>query len=237
MPIQDEKFVNVYNENFFVVTVRTHTRSFVFKPKTETFTAVYPMTWEEVMFLNSNTNTFTKGLLSFGSRQEEAMEALNNFNWKDIISNEEFESIIRKPTVEGLNRIVAISDPVTFERLRGVFYSLKNMDTDLSSRVEKIIDERFKEIQNGRSTTRIQITPSRVDAMVTHEDVGKIKEQNNTLNAEVADLKLQLEKMMELMRQMSDKDSNKLDEPVEPVDDEAEFEKPKRRSTSKKTAP
>lgn len=226
MSIQDEKFIKVYNKNNFVVSVTSREKPYVFAPIRDGVATMIPMTWEEIAYIHSSSSAFQRGLLCFeDDKQEEAMETLGIMNWRDIISNDEFEEIVKNPTADGVQKILAITEMSTFERLRGIFYSLKNAGYDMSTRIEKIIEERFKELLNGKITSRIVVTPKNL-APVSHEDMSDIKAKNEQLNAELEALKAQMAMLMSSMASTT----------AAPAEAEAEPVAAKKPTTRKKAA-
>ena len=112
------------------------------------------------------------------------------FDWKDILTNKEIEDILLNPTLEGLQKLINISDDSTFERVRGILVKIKNSNSyDLSNRVINVIEARHKELQRRIAKTQIVLQP---------RDVSSSKIENE----EVKDLKTQLAEMQKMMAQM-----------------------------------
>ena len=186
----DDK-ISVLNYNEFSVISPSSSRTYSFEPATEGIPSLNPMPFSDIEYINSQSNAFRTGLLFFKEdQQEDIYNELKIFDWKEILTNREIEDILLNPTLEGLQKLINISDDSTFERVRGILVKIKNSNSyDLSNRVINVIEARHKELQRRIAKTQIVLQP---------RDVSSSKIENE----EVKDLKAQLAEMQKMMTQM-----------------------------------
>ena len=80
-------------------------------------------------------------------------------DWENILTDEEIRDIILNPTPEGVKKIIAITNPAMFERVRGIFIQLKNTNMyDISMRIATVINERYKELYRGQRNSAIKVS-------------------------------------------------------------------------------
>lgn len=213
--MQTDNKIVVLNYNEFSVIAPASSRTYTFEPAVDGIPSLNPMPFSDVEFINSQSNAFRTGLLFFKKEQEEEIyNELKIFNWKEILTNKEIENILLNPTMEGLQKIINITDDSTFERVRGILVKIKNSNSyDLSNRVINVIEARHKELQ--RRITKTQI-------VLQARDVSS----SNIESEEVNDLKNQLAEMKKMMAEfMQNQASNSQKEEVEEVvEEQAEVE-------------
>lgn len=231
MAIKDMKTINLLNYNENVVTVSTRHDSYTIEPAIDSETpTVFPLTLDEIIFVNGNSAAFKSGILRFPKDIEQEMyeEYLRIPNWEDLLTIKEIETIIISPTVEGLNKLINIKDSGIFDMVRGVFTRLKNTtDNDISLRVQDIIKARSEELRRGIRNTEIVIKPKDATVSVASNEVDSLKKQNDELRAQMENMQKMMEQMM-AMQGNSDtaKDKNT---------DETENIQPKKAGRPKKT--
>lgn len=207
--IKDMKTINLLNYNENVVVVSTKHDSYAIEPAIDSETpTILPLNLEEILYINGNSAAFKSGILRFPEEIEKEIyeDHLRIPNWKDLLTIKEMEDIILRPTMEKLVRLVGIKDVGTFDRLRGVFTRLKNTtNSDISMRVERIINARSDELRRGIRNTEIVIKPKDTASAIQNEEVDAIKEQNIALQRQMNQMQKLMEKM--LASQSSNTDS------------------------------
>lgn len=231
MAIKDMKTINLLNYNENVVTVSTRHDSYAIEPAIDSKTpTVFPLTVDEIIYINGNSVAFKNGILRFPKdiEQEVYENLLNIHNWRDLFTIEEIEDIILSPTVEKLNKLVGIKDSGIFDMVRGVFTRLKNTpDKDISLRVQDIIKARSEELRRGIRNTEIVIKPKDATIPVASDEVDSLKKQND-------ELRTQMENMQKMMEQMMAMQSNS-DIAKDKNTDGTENAQPKKAGRPKKT--
>lgn len=198
MITQAEK-INVlnYNENKVSVMV-SPTESFTFEPSVDgEIPSVIPMTFEQIRYAN-NYNTFRGGFLFFDkTKEKEIYEELGIANWEDILNNKEIRDILLSPSYEGLKKIIDIKDSAVFERVRAVFHKLKAEGTsDISVRVQQIINTRYKELQNKKVNTSIMLEKKDIVQSVPNKEVESLKAENKAMQEQLANMQAMMEKLL-----------------------------------------
>jgi hypothetical protein len=232
MTINENKLINVLNYNENPVAIKTHVREYLCQASENNNPSITPLTFSEIESLNSNSNAFKIGTLRFPSEIEaEVYEALRITDWEEILTNKDIEDIVLHPSLSGLTKLIAINNVQLFERVRGVFFSLKNTNQyDISTRVEKIVVARYKELCNRQIKTGIVLSTKDTNTTVPSEEVSALKEQNNVLQEQM----IQMQKMMKQMMAMQT--ANTTQQTDEKVIEEAVNVEPKKagRPPSKK---
>lgn len=207
MSIRDRKSINVLNYNDNTIIISTKTDGYAIPPCSNDVPSTLPLTFDEIAFVNSHSDVFKTGLLRFeDGLEKEVYDELKIVNWKSILTNGEIENILLNPSVDGLSKIVAITNVADFDRVRCAFTRLKNAKTyDVSMRVESIVNERDSELRRGVRNTGILIKASDTEKMIQVEDVNE--------------LKAQLKAMQEMMNQMM---ANQVSAPKDDVVKQAE---------------
>ena len=115
---------------------------------------------------------------------------LNIANWENILTNNEIKEILLNPTIEGLQKIIDITNVSIFDRVKTIFVSLKeNTDNDISNRVIKIMETREQEFKRGIYKSQIVLKPKDVpEKTVSNDEINAIKEQNTMLMEQLAEM-------------------------------------------------
>lgn len=200
MSVDTTKLINVLNYNMNPVAIKTHVKEYLCNPaENEESPSINPLSVSEIESLNSTTNAFKIGTLRFPENIEKEMyeEVLRIVDWKNILTNEQIKDIILHPTVEGLSKFIEIKNVSLFERVRGIFFLLKNSNQyDISNRVEAIVLRRFKELSNQQVKTSIQLTSKDSNTSIPNEEVVALKEQNQAMQSQMEAMQKMMEQMM-----------------------------------------
>lgn len=166
---------------------------------------------------------FRTGALVFDENiNEEIFTALNIPDWKETIWREsDIEDMLIHPTVEQLNRVIAVRDITTIERIRGKMTHFINTGKyGISNRVIALINERYSEIQRGILRSKYSVTQEDAGVSVETVENQRLKEQNDELAKKLEEMQKMMSKLME--------EKTTEDEDVIPT------EKPKRATRAKK---
>lgn len=189
--------------------VQAQTRSVLFEAASDGIPTIDHFTFQEIEFINSRSGVFRRGELRFEEdKEEEIFDLLHYPEWKKtLLSENDIKNLVMIPNKDNAERIISIKDNNTIERIRGVMNSLINQQVDVSTKMKNIINERFKEIRNGKIKSDIV--------------VGKIESPTVSVE-EVDSLKEQLANMQKLMEKMMSQEKT-----TEVVKNEVEPEKTK----------
>lgn len=195
--IKSDNKINVlsYNRHQFTVPVSPN-EYYTFKASVnDNVPSVIPMTIEQIKYVN-NGIAFKGGFLFFEKDVEEDMYKLLNINdWEYILNDFEIENIILNPTEDGLKKLIAIQEVVVFDRVKSISFKLNRLGNyDISTRVNKLIETRYKELQAGKIYSNILIEKRDID---NSKNLMQLEEENKTIKSELMECKKMLELLMQ----------------------------------------
>lgn len=207
----DTQNINVlnYNENeVFVDSAREHYKFNASRDgKTPT---IISMSLSELQYIASNTDIIVTGWLTFDDDvKEEIYKELRINNWKDILSNEDIKDILTKPTMEGLQKLIDIENQTYFDRVRITMFKLMSDGIDITTKVSRIVNQRYDELQKRQRKSSIILTKK--DTTVSADKVKELSEQNASLQSQLDEMKKMMEQMMAMQTasQVENKVENK----------------------------
>lgn len=150
--------------------------------------AEQPFSLDEIVEINSICGCFKLGLLRFEEEYEaEIYELLRIHNWRDIMTDAQIEDILLHPTLDTLQKIIDIKEPLYFERVRGIYTGLKSVAADVPGKVDMVIQERSREFMKKVTTSSIQLVPKAEESAemeALKEQMAKMQEQMAALVAD-----------------------------------------------------
>ena len=177
-----------------------------------------PLSFDEIAVINSKSQVFKIGILRFDPQYEaELYEALNIPHWKEIMTQEQVEECLLNPSMESMQKILNIENEAYFERVRGAMISLRNRGMDITTKVERMIEQRHEELSRRQRKTSIKLVPHEEDAPVPSQ-------------AEFDAMKQQLAEMQAMMAKMLDAQANDSD-----ATSETQEERPAIKNQTKKS--
>lgn len=198
--IEKSKIINVLNYNENPVCIKTHQKEYTCPIGSDSSPSITPLEFSEVESLNSGSPVFKIGTLFLECSDIETSELykdLRMFDYDKILKNADIENILINPSLSGLTKLIEIKSVMYFERVRGIFHSLKNSNQyDISTRVEKIINTRYKELCNKQLNTKIVLSAKDAVSKVSAEEVGDLKKQNESLQKQMENMQKMMEQMM-----------------------------------------
>lgn len=195
--VMEKKFIDVLNCDDNVVTISSlNGKGYTFEPGSVEEPCVIPIPPEEIMYMNSTCSAFKNGVLRF--RPEEQNEVFKAIGVKgdDVLFVEDIDEAILNPTVENLQRMIGIKDGAQFERIRGRFYRMTNAGEDLSTKVKRLIDERYKELRAGKRNSELSVVPATKPADNVQAELETAKNQMAEMQKQVQALVAQVQAMM-----------------------------------------
>lgn len=203
MSIRNKNDIRVYSELPFQINLVGQHRDYIWPACKDNEPTMNFVDWSDIEYAHSRGNLFSSGLLVFDeSEREEIYRELRIRDWQNKVWYEkDIVDAIENPTLEKMQRIIDIKDPLTFERIRGKVVNYTNLNKNISQKVVSIVNARYRELTTGVMNSKITIRPADVEPSVSVE--------------EVADLKRQLAQMQKLMEQMAMNNANAQNESVE----------------------
>lgn len=191
MSIKENVSIPVYNYNESNICIPTNISTHILPPAVDGVPSVDYLSFAEINYINGISDCFRTGLVRFDDKdKEEIYTALGFANWESILTNDEIKDILLNPTIDGLQKIIDVTNASIFDRIRTIFVSLKeNTDNDISNRVIKIMETRELEFKRGIYKTQIVLKPKDVsEKPVSNDEINAIKEQNAMLMAQLAEM-------------------------------------------------
>ena len=190
----DTQNINVLNYNENEVFVEKYKFSASRDGKTP---SIVTMSLSELKNICTNTDIIITGWLTFDDDvKEEIFKELRIPNWQDILTNGDIEDILTNPTMEGLQKIINIENQTYFDRVRIIMFKLMKQGTDITTKVSRIVEQRYDELRKRQRVSSIILTKK--DTNKTYATPDEVKE----LSAQNAALRNQLDEMKKMMRQM-----------------------------------
>ena len=170
----------------------------------------------ELQYICSNTDVIVTGWLTFDEdEKDEIYTALRLPNWREILTNEDISNILTNPTMEGLQRIIDITNLTYFDRVRIVMFRLLNDGVDISSKVKNVVDRRYGELQKRQRVSSIILNPRIGEKKVSNEQVQELSEQNAKLQEQLDEMKKMMAQFMSAQNiSTTEKESEKVTEEV-----------------------
>lgn len=193
LDIQNINVLN-YNENeVFVDSAKDH---YKFNASRDGKTpSIIPMTLSELQYICTNTDIIITGWLTFDDDlKEEIFKELRVPNWKDILTNEDIEKILTHPTIEGLQKLIDIENQTYFDRVRIIMFKLINNGVDITTKVSRIVEQRYNELRKRQRISSISLTKK--DTQISSDEVKMLSEKNASLQNQLDEMKKMMERMM-----------------------------------------
>lgn len=170
----------------------------------------------ELQYICSNTDVIVTGWLTFDDdEKDEIYTALRLPNWREILTNEDISNILTNPTMEGLQRIIDITNLTYFDRVRIVMFRLLNGGVDISSKVKNVVDRRYEELQKRQRVSSIILNPRIGEKKVSNEQVQELSEQNAKLQEQLDEMKKMMAQFMSAQNiSTTEKESEKVMEEI-----------------------
>lgn len=194
----ENNFIEVlnYNNNSVAVEGVDPQKGHLFTPAQDGEPTMIPMTMTEIKYINSHCDAFRNGTLRFRADEEDKIYETLGIKKSDILFQEVIDDAIRHPNAEKLNKLIAIKSVSVFERVRGAYYSMVNAGEDLSVKVGRLIDLRYKELRAGKLHTELVVTEN--DGTATSKQNAEMDE----LRKQIAEQNKQLNEYKELFEKM-----------------------------------
>lgn len=206
------------------IIASTNSESYVFEPCSTDNPIILPMSLGEVKEVHSKSRIFVDGWLSFEDDvKAEIYKYLKIKNSEDILNQIEIMNCIISGTKDDVAKLINIKSKGYFERVYGVYNALKQSNMyDISMRVAKAIEYRYKELQRGIINTQIELSDSfktdNKDETITQQKetiaeqatlLEKQGEELNKTNETIANLQEKIAQLMSAMQSMQNSNNSK----------------------------
>lgn len=184
MELDNNKQYLVFNYSTSPVAVSTRYDSYSIPGAKDGEPTAFPLTLDEIMYINNNSGVFKYGLLWFEDDIANAVyEKLRIRNSEKILTDAQIEQILTSPTADGLNTLISIDNDAYFNRVRGIYLRIKNT-VGLSSKVSEVIDKRYREIRDKKKTSDMHIQ----EMAKPSNEVKELREQLEALQKAILEM-------------------------------------------------
>ncbi len=184
MELDNNKQYLVFNYSTSPVAVSTRYDSYSIPGAKDGEPTAFPLTLDEIMYINNNSGVFKYGLLWFEDDIANAVyEKLRIRNSEKILTDAQIEQILTSPTADGLNTLISIDNDAYFNRVRGIYLRIKNT-VGLSSKVSEVIDKRYREIRDKKKTSDMHIQ----EMAKPSNEVKELREQIEALQKAILEM-------------------------------------------------
>ena len=183
--MKDTKSIKVLNYGGSKVALSGINREYTMEAASNGRPASLLLPLDDVDHINSNTDVFRNGLLTFeDSDYAEAHRILGNIDIaQTAYPDKRIRDMILKPNYEKMQQILAINSISLIERFRAELIRIKSVGTEgVSGNVERIINERYREINAGVRQSRITLRKE----SFSNDGVDKLQEKLDALERRVA---------------------------------------------------
>lgn len=195
--VMEKKFIDVLNCDDNVVTISSlNGKGYTFEPGSVEEPCVIPIPPEEIMYMNSTCSAFKNGVLRFRPEEQNEIFKAIGIKGDDVLFIEDIDNAILNPTVENLQRMIDIKDGAQFERIRGRFYRMTNAGEDLSTKVKRLIDERYKELRAGKRNSELSVVPAAKSSTDAQAELEAAKNQIVEMQKQMQEALAQMQAMM-----------------------------------------
>lgn len=210
----DTQNINVLNYNENEVFVDSNKEHYKFGASKDGSTpTIISMPLSELQYIATNTNAITTGWLTFDNDvKKDIFKDLRIVDWMDILTNEDITNILTHPTLEGLRKLLNITSLAYFDRVRIIMFKLMRDDVDITTKVRRIVEQRYSELRNKQRNTSIVLTQKDTQKYATPEDVKELSAQNALLQSQLEEVR----KMMEQMVAAQNSSKQDLDKTTKP---------------------
>lgn len=189
----DEHRIKILSYQSFFMSVAGRNRN-VGLPASNGAPSVEYFSFDDLEYLNSQSPALRNGLIEFEDDVRDEVYKRLNIDPENCFYERDIDNMLLHPTVEGMKKIVAISDSLTIERIRG---HMAKLYSSLTQNVIKVVEQRAREIANGVRKTNIEIEPIAAKPDVANnEQIQQMTSQIDAQNNQIAELKAMLQALL-----------------------------------------
>ena len=208
--ITNNTVINVCSYMPSTIIASTSVQDYVFEPCMTDNPIILPMTAVEVKEIHSKSSVFTDGYLTFEDDVKADMYSfLKIQDWENILSQIEIMNCILSGKKNDVSKLINIKSKGYFERVYGVYIALKQTNSyDISMRVAKAIEHRYKELQQGIIKTQIELVDNFGNDDNKDKEIAEKDELLKQKDQEVSELKEQVANLTKLMEELMKSQNN-----------------------------
>ena len=211
MTITNNTIINVCSYMPSTIIASTSVQDYIFEPCMTDNPIILPMSAVEVKEIHSKSAVFADGYLTF---EDDVKEDMYNFlkinDWRNILNQLEIMQCIISGKRDDISKLINIKSKGYFERVYGVYIALKQSNRyDISMRVAKAIEHRYKELQQGIIKTQIELVDNFTNGNSDNDRIIAEKEELLKQSEEkISNLEQKLIELSALMEKMQEQNAN-----------------------------
>lgn len=212
--ITNNTVINVCSYMPSTIIASTSVQDYVFEPCMTDNPIILPMSAIEVKEIHSKSGVFANGYLTFEDEIKADMyDFLKIQDWENILNQVEIMNCILSGKKNDIAKLINIKAKGYFDRVYGVYVALKQSNNyDISMRVAKAIEHRYKELQQGIIKTQIELVDSFSNEDNKDKEIAEKDELLKQSQQEVSELKEQIANLTKLIeKQMKSQNADVVD--------------------------
>lgn len=172
----EEKTYLLFNNSPSKVIVGLRDNTVVIDGASDGVPSSFPFTMSELQYINNKCTIIKNGTLRPAENQKEYIyNALRISNWSEILTNEQIEDYILNPSVERIDTLLNIKDTAYYNRVYGIFISLRNANAPITANVARIIKGRNSELRDGKRDTEFSVRPKDTQPKNNSDDIEQLR--------------------------------------------------------------
>lgn len=187
--MKDTKTIKVLNYSKSPVIITGINRTYKVEAGSENRPASIMLSYDDIDHINSNTDVFRTGRLSFLPEEaDEVHEMLGNIDIKDTcFTKERIRDIILNPTYDKALTVLGVTSISVMERFRAELLQIKRRGSEpVANNIDRVITERYREVNFGVRKSRINVTAGSFVKERTYVD--DLEERVKALQERLAEL-------------------------------------------------
>lgn len=223
----EEKTYLLFNHSPSKVVVGLRDNTVVIDGASDGVPSSFPFTLSELQYINNKCQILKNGTLRPAEEQEEYIyNTLRIPNWTNILTNEQVEDYILHPSVERIESLLNIKDTAYYNRVYGIFISLRNANAPITANVARIIVGRHHELRDGKRDTEFSVRPKDTQSKDSTGDIAQLKAKLEALEKILAS--------QEVVNEVSVEPKTASEEPKKKISKTPTRTKTPKRTTTKK---
>lgn len=177
----DKSLVRVFNYGRSGVSLPTRDDSVYLRGAEDpNFPVMETFAFADLEYMNTHSSAIRSGIVEFAQEErEEIYSALKINDWQERCFFEgEIDKMLASANFNTMERVIAITDIATIDRIYSHMMKLINSGSvDVSTRVQKVVEARRKELYNEVLTSRIKLVQKKEEPAVSQDEVERLVAQ------------------------------------------------------------
>lgn len=177
----DKSMVRVFNYGRSGVSLPTRDDSVYLRGAEDpNFPVMETFSFSDLEYMNTHSVAIRSGIVEFAPEErEEIYSALKINDWQERCFFEgEIDKMLASANFATMERVIAVTDVATIDRIYGHMVRLIDSGSvDVSTRVQKVVEARRKELYSEVLTSRIKLVQKKEEPSVSQDEVERLVAQ------------------------------------------------------------